>query len=89
MPARIISFHTGFIHAAAHLLGELCGVVFGIAFEHTLKDDTLGTVGDMFGGRQYLYAVVFERLLVNRRFIFIAGETIELVNCDIFLWTLF
>ena len=64
-------------------------VVFGIAFEHALKDDALGTVGDMFGGRQYLYAVVFERLLVNRRFIFIAGKTVKLVNCHIFLWTVF
>lgn len=43
----------------------------------------------MLGGRQYLHAVVLERLLVDRRFILIAGEAIELVNCHIFLWTVF
>ena len=58
-------------------------IVFRIAFEHALKDDAFGAIGDMLGCGQYLYAVIFERFFMDRCFIFVAGETIKLVNEDI------
>ena len=65
-----------------------CRIVFGISFEHALKDDALWTVGDMFGSRKHFDAVVFERLFMDCRFILVARESVKFVHCHIFLWTL-
>lgn len=64
-------------------------IVFSVAFEHTLKDNTLWTVGDMFGRGNDFYAVVAQSFFMYRRFVFVPREAVKFVNCHIFLWTLF
>ena len=49
MSAGVIAFALGFVHVPANFLRKLCGVIFGIPFEHTLENDALGRIGDMFG----------------------------------------
>ena len=89
MSAGVIAFAPGFVHAAANLLGKFSRIVFGITFEHAFENDSLGRIGDMFGGGEHFDAVFFEGAFVNRGFIFVAGKAIKLIDCHIFLWTVF
>ena len=63
-------------------------IVFGITFEHAFENDSLGRIGDMFGGGEHFDAVIFEGAFVNCGFVFVAGKAIELIDCHIFSWTL-
>ena len=57
------------------------------AFEEAFQDDAFGSVGDVFHCGYKFHAVFFECMLMDRRFIFVAGKPVKLVNCHIFLWT--
>lgn len=50
------------------------------AFEKGFEDDAFGRVGNVFHRGDHLHAVVFERFLVDRRFVFVPGKPVELVN---------
>lgn len=65
-----------------------CRIVLVHAFQQTFQNDPFGRVGNILHGGDNFYAVVFQGLLMDRRFILVAGKPIELVNCHIFLWIL-
>ena len=51
-----------------------------IPFEKGFEDDAFGRVGNVFHRGDHLHAVVFERFFMDRRFVFIPGKPVELVN---------
>ena len=71
-----LPFESAFPHAAAHLLGQLGGVVFGQRFHHALNDDTFRTGNVGFSGVDDLNAVVTQALLVHGRIIAVPGEAV-------------
>ena len=60
-----------------------------LSFEKGFEDDAFGRVGNIFHRGDHLHAVVLERFFMDRRFVFVPGKPVELVNGNIILWTLF
>ena len=65
-------------HAPDYLFGQVCGVVFGIALQHTLQNDTLGPVGNDLGGGHHLDPVLFQSGLVAGAVVAVAGKPVQL-----------
>ena len=63
-------------------------IVLVHAFQQTFQNDSFGRIGNILHGGDNFYAVIFQGLLMDRRFILVAGKPIEFVNSDTFLWTL-
>ena len=66
--------------AAAYLLGQLGGIILGVAFEHRFKDNTFGRVGDKLGSRYHFNAVVFEGFLVYSHLVLVTRKAVQLVD---------
>ena len=66
-----------------------CRIVFRHAFEQAFKDDALRRVGDILHCGYKFDAVIAQRLFVHRHLVLVARKSVELIDCHIFLWTLF
>ena len=71
-----LPFESTFPHAAAHLLSQLGGVIFGQRFHHALNDDTFRTGNVGFSSIDDLNTVVTQTLLVHGRIIAVPGEAV-------------
>ena len=58
--AVVLGFQSVFCHATDYFLGQIGGIVLGIALQHTLQNDALGPVGNDLGGGHHLDAVSFQ-----------------------------
>ena len=77
-PAVILSFERIFSHPTHDLLGQVGGIVFGIALQHRFQNDTLRPVRDDFGSGHEFDAVLFELCLVAGAVIAVAGKAVQL-----------
>jgi len=75
-----VAFLSCFVHSALYLLRKFGRVIFGVALNHTFEYNRLGAVGNIFGSGNDFNAVVFERFLVFRSFVFITRKPVEFVN---------
>ena len=80
--AVVFGLERVFCHAAHNLLGKIGGIVFRVTLQNRFEDDTLCTVGNHFGGRDNLDAILFELSFVPCAVIAIPGKTIQLPNND-------
>ena len=64
--------------SAADLLGQLCRIVLGHAFQQAFQHDTLRSVGDGFRHRHHMDTVVFKDALIMGRVIPVAGKAVQL-----------
>ena len=71
-----LPFQCAFAHTAAHLLCQLCGVVFGKGFHQTFNDNALCALHVAFGSIKNLDAVVPQTLLVHGTVVPVAGKAV-------------
>ena len=76
--AVVFAFKRVLFLSALYLLGQLSGVIFGVALQHGFKDDTLRPVGDILLDGYDLHAVLFEDVFIVGGIVAIAGEPIQL-----------
>ena len=72
------------------ILRKLCkwkGEVFVEAFDDGEEQLPFVGIGNVFHCGDKFHAVVRQLLAVDDGFILVAGESVELINCNIFLWT--
>ena len=75
--AVVFAFKRVLFLSALYLLGQLSGVIFGVALQHGFKDDTLWPVGDILLDGYDLHAVLFQNPLVVGAVIAVTGKTVE------------
>ena len=81
-PTIILSFEHIFSHPTHDLLGQVGGIVFGIALQHRFQNDTLRPVRDDLGGGHQLDTILFELRLIAGTVIAVAGEAVQFPDQD-------
>ena len=77
-PAIVLSLECVLSHPTHHLLGQVGGIVFGVAFQYRLQDDTLRPIRDDLGGGHQLDTILFELRLIAGAVVAVAGEAVQL-----------
>ena len=84
----IVALLSCFIHSTAHLLGKLCGIVFGVAFKHRFKNDAFGGVRDVLCCGYKLHAIVLQGFLMYGGIILVSRKAVKLIDQNVIPLTL-
>ena len=80
--AIVLTFQSIFCHTPDNFFRKLSGIIFGVAFQHSFKNNSLCTLRDYLSCRHDLYSVLAEYSLVVCRVITVTCKTVKLPDND-------